>query len=437
MAARKFLDSDEAAAMLSVTPDKLNDLRLRGKINAYRDGANWKYKPEEVERYMSDLADEAGEGGGEAGDNLDSILLSEVELGEPTGHTSSTVIGKSKGPDSEGSDLKLTSEGSDLKLGGSDVRLASDSAIGKAGSGLSAKFDDLDPLDLDLGSSMDSGLKLDAKKPVGKSSMDEDLTLDDQDLALGGDETISLQPASSGKLTGGSAINLAAEDDDDLVLGGSGLGSDVTLDAGSSGISLVDPGDSGLSLEEAPLSLAGSSKKIKSLDVPGDDEMILLEEEGDSEAATQLKADDDFLLTPLDDAGVDESDSGSQVIALDSDVDFDESAATMLGGKMGAVGMLEEDLGGDMGAADFGSAAGPSADLSAAAAAGGAMLAAPQAVEAPYSFFNVAFLSIGVVLLLVTGMMTYDLLRNMWSWDGPYAVNSSIMDGVLEMFDKK
>src|SRR6185312_15608951 len=133
-------------------------------------------------------------------------------------------------------------------------------------------------------------------------------------------------------------------------LGGSGLGSDVTLDAGSSGISLVDPKDSGLSLEEEPLALGGSSKKVKSLDMGGDDDMILLEEQGDSEAATQLKADDDFLLTPLDDAGVDESDSGSQVIALDSEVEFDESAATMLGGaQMGAVGMLEEDTGADFG----------------------------------------------------------------------------------------
>ena len=50
-------------------------------------------------------------------------------------------------------------------------------------------------------------------------------------------------------------------DDDDLVLGGSGTGSDITI-GGDSGISLVDPADSGLSLEE-PLNLAAAAAKSR------------------------------------------------------------------------------------------------------------------------------------------------------------------------------
>ena len=33
------------------------------------------------------------------------------------------------------------------------------------------------------------------------------------------------------------------------------------------------------------------------------------------------------------------------------------------------------------------------------------------------------------------GMSMFDLLRNMWSWGGPYGVNSSLMDMVLSWFE--
>ena len=38
------------------------------------------------------------------------------------------------------------------------------------------------------------------------------------------------------------------------------------------------------------------------------------------------------------------------------------------------------------------------------------------------------------MLLTLSGMMAYDLLRNMWSWNGAYSVNSSLMDMVLGLF---
>jgi hypothetical protein len=229
-------------------------------------------------------------------------------------------------------------------------------------------------------------------------------------------------------------LELAA-DDDDLVLGGSGVGSDITHKAGDSGISLVDPADSGLSLEEAPLELAGSA--VESLEL-GEDDMILLEEEGDSEGATQLKADDDFLLTPLDDAGGDESDSGSQVIALDSEGDFDEAAATMLGSRTPAMSaMLEEDMGSPGAAGGLGVGLGSAGGGFGAGAglAGGPALMPTQVMEAPFSGATVGLLAIGLVFLTLAGMMMYDLMRNMWSWNGTFSVNSSLMDTVLKWFE--
>ena len=35
-------------------------------------------------------------------------------------------------------------------------------------------------------------------------------------------------------------------------------------------------------------------------------------------------------------------------------------------------------------------------------------------------------------MLTLTGMMLFDLVRNMWSWDKPYAYNSSLMDALME-----
>src|SRR5690606_32743315 len=71
----------------------------------------------------------------------------------------------------------------------------------------------------------------------------------------------------------------------------------------------------------------------------GEDDMIELDEDADPEAATQLKADDDFLLTPVDDDSDDDSSSGSQVIALDTE-QFDDTANTMLAA---GPAVLEED----------------------------------------------------------------------------------------------
>ena len=92
--ARKFIDLDEAAKMLGVTPETLAEMRERQKIYGYRDGGSWKFKPEDVERLMADrdAIDEEGEYA-ELDEDPDSILLSEVELGQSDESTSSTIIG--------------------------------------------------------------------------------------------------------------------------------------------------------------------------------------------------------------------------------------------------------------------------------------------------------------------------------------------------------
>jgi hypothetical protein len=463
--ARKFINLDEAAKMLGVSPDTLGEMRDRQKVHGYRDGASWKFKPEEIERLIADreAAEQEGEFA-EVDEDPDSILLSEVELGQSDESTSSTIIGgKGSFGDPSESDIQIASpkHDSDVDLdssalalepagGGSDVFGGSD--VIKTGSGVSPRFDELDALDLDLPSAADSGISSKIFSDVVPASSIEggskalsgsDVTRPEgSGLAFGSEDELSLGEATAedhaddqelvDTAEGGSAIDLSGDEDGDLVLGGSSHG-DLSR-TGDSGISLLDPSDSGLSLESAPLELGGSA--VESLEL-GEDDMILTEDEaaaGDAgkSGIAEQQSDDDFLLTPLEEAGSEESDSGSQVIALDDDVEFEEAGPGISGvGTLEGGGLLEDDLGEQLGAAGALGAAALTPAPAQQTAAAAATAAAP---ETPFSGWNIVSLAMCSVLLIVVGMFMFDLLRNMWSWHGPYSVNSSMMDIVLSWF---
>jgi excisionase family DNA binding protein len=462
--ARKFVDLEEAAKMLGVTPDTLTEMRERQKIYGYRDGGSWKFKPEDVERLIADRESAEQEGDfAEMDEDPDSILLSEVELGGSNESTSSTIIGgKSSRNDPAESDIQLAKpkHDSDVDLdaplqtdaqGGSDV-LAEPS---KKGSGVSPLFDELDTLDLEMDSAADSGISskifsdsaATALPAAGTSDIalgSDALKLEGSALAFGDDDALQLGEDSGIKLSdskaaGGSAIDLTGDEDGDLVLGGSSHG-DLSR-SGDSGINLLNPADSGLSLESAPLALGGSA--VESLELGEEDAMLGDDLEVDSPGArTQVGAqptDDDFLLTPLEEAGVEESDSGSQVIALEGDVEFEDagpstSSAMFEAAAGGGGGLLDDDLSEGLSAAGALSAAALTPAAATGAAAGGAP--AVVAPEPAYSGWNVASLALCAMLLLFVGMFMFDLLRNMWSWNSPYPVNSWLMSSILSWFEK-
>ncbi len=162
--------------------------------------------------------------------------------------------------------------------------------------------------------------------------------------------------------------------------------------------------------------------------------MLTFSEETDTESPTELKADDDFLLTPLEEVGDEESESGSQVIALDAD----ESESTAGAGASMAA-MLEEDIGAAPGFGGFdastlgagGPAVPPGRPTYAEAPAGATAAALP---EAPYSPGIVVAMGFCALFLAFAGMMSFDLLRSMWSWQEPYSFNSALMDAILSLF---
>ena len=429
--ATKFIQLEEAAEILGISPEKLLQMREQNEIRGFRDGSNWKFKAEELDRVKATLGadeleldlDETGttEGGSGAGD---SILLSEKELGSGS-VGSSTVIGQSGTGATDHSDLKLPED----EFNRSDVDLAGSSTTGDSNVHTSSGSDVLG----DSGSGGDAGSELQLPEGSASGALElSDIDLSDSDTVKSHKSDLELENeapdslGSSGFSTeSGSEIDLTNEDDD-LVLGGTG--SDV-VGASDSGISLGDPADSGLSLEEGPLDLSGSVVGDDSL-LLGEEDMIALDDGAEPSGTTQLKSEDDFLLTPLEDLAGDESESSSQVIELDSpQADFGSSSPDNLDPVGDAsMAMLEGEL-----MEDAVAGGGPATFIEDVAATP-TMLTAPVVPEAPYSIWNVLSMLVCIVILSVAGMLMYDLVRQVWSWDGVHPVNSGMMDAIIGMF---
>jgi excisionase family DNA binding protein len=465
-----LIEQKEAARLLGISEDELAQLISRNEIFGYRDGPGWKFKMTELERVAEErgvrLGSEPIAPGGSGidadlmelqpvpadDDEAESILVSEEELGQSANEsTASTIIGReiTSAPPSEDSDIEIAADDvsgdalamSDVALvgPGSDTGLKLDDDLSGASDSLALDEGDSISLGgsdaLSLGSGGSDSLSLDddyddeAPTQLGKAAPraeDEDDLLSSDSIGLSGSNLLS--GAGGSGSAGGSALDLSDDDGEDLVLGsGSGPGSDVTLGAGDSGIGLATPTDSGLSLEEEPIELGGSQVGSMAL---GEDDMIELDEDADPEAATQLKADDDFLLTPVDDDAEEESDSGSQVIALDTE-QFDDTANTMLAA---GPAVLEEDEFAAMPAG--GMAMGPGM------MAGPGMMGQPmmqpvaQLPEAKYSVWNVLSLMVVMLLMVVAGLMMVDLVRNMWQWDESLSVNRSLMEFMTSFVEK-
>jgi hypothetical protein len=474
--AKKLIDPEEVARMLGITPEQVNSLRDRKKLFPYRDGDQWKYKEEDIERYREEMQAEKEEAATETAaeeepwsggdlenvelqlnDDLDSILLSEIELGKSSTEGASTIIGKAgeaAAPDSDlppaaepkapspssigpgDSSISLASEppkgdstitlaGEPVGPGSSGFSLAGESAVTLGGDAPAAKSSSGFGLatESDIKIAGDSGLSLAAsdvklspggsqagKKPGGSSDKlfgSDALKLSDDELSLIESPSQKAKAGEGSKKTSGSSIKLGDEELE-VVLG---PGSDVTQSPTDSGIQLISASDSGLSLDE-PLQLGSSAKRLLDLD-----EGAATTEEVAAEAAPE-KGDDEFLLTGVEEATEESSDSGSQVIALDTD---DELSSGMFTPAASGTGLLEEEPA---------AVAQPALAPAPATYAAPGVIAAAAPAEAPFSGANITVLAVCVVLLMFCGMMTFDLMRNMWSWDGAYSANSSILETI-------
>jgi len=397
----KFVELNDAAKLLNVTPDELKAMRQRGEVSGVSTGTSWKFKQEEIDRVIAEREEDSSSSSmfsdefdhlipePSADDDLSgdqdsaSILVSDEVLGKSPETSSSTIIGKNRaGVSTSDSDIKLAGGDSGKDLGESDLALASaDSAVL-------------------------SGKEMNLKKTGSGTG---DLSPDAEQAAAMGSDALSLQD---------DALSLG--DDDDLVLGGS----DVTLNPSDSGIRLANPHDSGVSLDE-PLELGGSH--ADSLELPEDGDMISLgEPSADPDRATQLKTDDEFMLSPMGDEFSDESsDSGSQVIALVDSEQFGEGDVTQL--RAGDSPLLTEDSGETVGA-PLGMMGGQTGQMMSPQAT--QYVAVPMP-DVPYSVWNVLGLLCVFVIMMVSGMLMFDLLRNMWAFDSNTSATTAVMDGII------
>lgn len=442
--AAKYIELQQAAKMLGVSSDELNNMRLSGEIHGVRDGSSWKFKSEELDRVADERgvslggeADEATEfdlelGGGDptASSNVHLDLEAEDDDNSPTAigtaadagaRGSGKAAAKGRGDadldseadirliaDDTGSEVNLVAGGSDDVLGGTDL------GLDKSGGGTGVL--DFEGGDLTLGS--DVMFDGESKPAAGKAASGKAAP----GKAAAGKAAAGKPPASgdSDLSVGDSEEEIALGEDDELVLdGGSGAGG-----PGDTGIGLASPSDSGLNLEEEPLDLAGSS--VSSLELPEDEDLLDLEDLESEPAAAAASADEDFQLAPSAALQEDEEDSGSQVIALEDSSAFGVPLEGGLeGGLEGAEAVLGEETPADEISGSLGEEAAPVTMPT-------VQLGAVQ--DLPYSIWNVLSLLAIVVVLSVTGMLMTDLVRNMWTWDETFTASTPIMDVMVRMF---
>jgi len=320
------------------------------------------------------------------------------------------------GPTGGRDDAEITD---DDELGGSLVPLpggssvSSQSASGIAAmAGLGGLPGEQPSEDLTLNASP-AGLDFDFNETL-------DMELPASSLNLGGSGGSSL--SSSPNLGLGSEIDLGHEEEDFVLSGGT---SDVTLHSGDSGINL---GGSGLGLAE----MAGSG--------------VELDQPLDSSLSGSGPHDDEFLLAPSGDGPSHETqDSGSEVIALDQESEFDESARTMLGPEQPT---LDYGMGAAMGGPMLGPdamgvpsqvGAYPSMGMGAmpAPSMAGMMPAGPPQIlvvtEPPvFGLWSVAGLLFCLLIMIFAGTSMVENVGGLWAWqEGAQITNDTFVDQML------
>ncbi len=357
---QKFVKFEEAVEKLGISADRLNQLRDDGELRAYRDGASWKFRADEIDRLANDgipersppsdvnlvdpselvaasplrslddldelsLADDELSLGGselelaadqedtvtaggsdaaldihtdtqEGSDPSDSILLSEEELGE-SAHSPSTIIGRKESKDA---DLELVMDDDDLAGDGSDVSLSGGASnvlsAGVAGSGV---LDEVEP-------------------ESGGLSAFEDLEELEIDLAAESGQILTSDVSGAKSPKGSIAKQQAPEGD-----------SDLTLDDG-----MLAGEDEGT--DPVPEELPASSAKAKKTDGPTSDLELATDE-------------DDFVLAGEggSDITLDSGDSGINLISpSDSGLALDDIPLEMGGSAILESLSMGDNLGG-------------------------------------------------------------------------------------------
>lgn len=476
----KLIPLEEAASILGMSVEQITELRSNHEIFGYRDGQNWKFKMTELERVAGELdiklnasgADKVGDDLSESfgfnlDDSTDDLVLdddsssgsvADAEELDSAEFSEDSSVELFQNPLKE--ELQISADSSTLNLDDDlDEIDLHDSGLLKKGTAKNLDFasDDSGVLKLE-----DSGELLPSDDNVFEG--EEELSFGNSSLSLASessklladagdtgsdllDEVVAKPPSGSdtGKMLADDDELMLASDDDlfsdelsladsssfedsaELVLDDSASNSEIMLEESGIGLSA---NDSGIAVGDEPLELGGSD--IDALELPeDDDDMIVLEDAADSDNPTMMQ-EDDFNLTPLEASLEEDESSGSQVIALeDSEIYADDASATILGetDPFGAQpAMLDDSMGFDSSSGMYdGSMSGAAMMAPAGVAAGPAALP-----EAPYTVWQVISLGLVTSLLMTGGMVAYNLAQNMWM-PQDQVIGSSVLNFFLKL----
>ncbi|MDR2116860.1 MAG: helix-turn-helix domain-containing protein [Planctomycetaceae bacterium] len=396
----EYYSLEKAAEVLALPTAEVNRLREKNQLRAFRDGSSWKFRKVDVDNYLAESIKNRGK-------NEKSVSDSDFDLlGMDDDEESPTLLADLPSFDS------LMEDGVSFDNDGMVAAVPSSQPT-------TSKV----TLDKNI-----SGKKNEA------SVADDDLMLSADDLILSEDsEVLPDSVPSPVSKTSASDIDLAAGDD--LVLDGGGSSGQLNL-AGDSGLSLLDVADNADNIDLQPVE---KSENDAQLELGDDDDILSLISDDlvvENTSTIAIPVEDDFQLTP--DTGfasvADDSESASQVIALDED--------NMYAAPDGSSGFGKADI-------PFAPAASPAVEetdhgsgfgtATPFVAEPGEFVArtpeiSPATTETTYTSWHIFWIVFATVFLILPGMMILDLIIHIWSWGEPFVINSSIMDIFVGMW---
>lgn len=490
-----YYSLDEAAKVLGMAVDELNQMARERKIRAFADSGSWKFRQQDIEelrrtrQFGSDpeirLADTPFSGGSAdiLDDDEDHVLSSDQPPRIASSDSAATIIGMKGTPRDSESDVRLELA-SDASGSDSDIRLVPDSSSGS----LPEIDDDMLPIGEDvIRAPSDSDIRMTfedsamAPKKTVREAMDRT-----EEIELGDASEVPILP-TSGKSKSDSREKASAsskgEDnfnlDDDLD-GGFRLegeedlgvfddskfevpvakgkkddsGSENDLSLGSDDIRLED--DSDFVLDDVSPKLSGSDSGIN-LSKPNDSGISLEPDDdaSDSEFEVSLDTEDSDLF-------------GSEDLPA-----FKDDSSPKLGGGKGkpaAKGKAkddDEDSTEDTGPSDSDFELSIDDEFEVEEESGSEVIAlddeedeedeeeedidfedeedAPRpaarqpkqvvvaAVSAPWPNWLAPVLAVNTLVLALVGIMMYEVMRNAWSHQSPYSMSATVINQVNEL----
>ena len=296
--AKKYINIDEAAALLRISPKELGEIRAAGEIRGFADRGTWKFKQEDIEELMRTRQ----------GSDADVPIFNEDDfLSELAGNAddaNNVVLGDEDELGAQPTEIRK-GDGSDIDPGSdSDVRLLpNDSSVPIISN--ESEIDDIAVNDIDS----DSDVRLISESIIGSDTGNQAMnladTVDDLDSGLidaplddeDSDSDVQLLDDSSAQVVDDDSDVRLADDSDTLH---DDQGSALVLDD-DSGLGSLDS-DIRLASESGPIDV-GSDSDVRLVDAlrdapTGSDSDVTLLPKGDS--GSQLPHDESGVAVDLD-----------------------------------------------------------------------------------------------------------------------------------------